>query len=61
MSKGYSVIDESGNIIEEAMLQDVASLQVKVAQLQKENAELKQLIAEKSKTKPGPKPKKTDE
>jgi spore coat polysaccharide biosynthesis predicted glycosyltransferase SpsG len=39
MRNGYSVIDANGKIVEEAMLQDVASLQVKVAELQKQLAE----------------------
>lgn len=47
MDKGYSVIDAGGRVVEEAMSQDVASLQLEVMKLKKENEELKKALAEK--------------
>lgn len=49
MSQGYSVIDEKGKVVEEAMSQDVASLQLQVIQLKQEIADLKAKLTEKPK------------
>ena len=58
MNKGYSVIDEKGKVVEEAMSQDVASLQLQVIQLKQEIADLKAKLAEKPK--PATRAKKTE-
>lgn len=56
MDRGYSVINaETGEVLEEAMSRDVASLQLLVTQLRAENAQLKAALENKSK--PGPKKK----
>lgn len=44
MSLGYSVLDKSGKVIEESLPTDVNALQIMVAKLQKENAELKEKL-----------------
>ena len=36
VSKGFSVLDDKGNVIERAMSNDVGELQIQVQQLQKE-------------------------
>ena len=49
MSQGYSVVDETGKVVEEAMSNDIGTLQVQVTQLREEIATLKaQLKAAKS-------------
>lgn len=51
ISQGYSVLDASGNVIEEALPNDVNTLKIMVSNLQKEIAELKK-AAEKPVEKP---------
>lgn len=51
MLKGYSVVDEEGNVVEEAMSNDVGTLQIQVTKLKAEIAELKSQLKAKS-TKP---------
>jgi chaperonin cofactor prefoldin len=51
MSQGYSVIDEKGKVIEEAMSNDVATLQNQVAHLKEKLAKAEETIAELSKAK----------
>ena len=51
MSQGYSVIDEKGKVIEEAMSSDVATLQNQVAHLKEKLAKAEETIAELSKAK----------
>lgn len=41
MQQGYSIIDENGAMVEEAMSTDVATLQTQVAKLKTEIQELK--------------------
>lgn len=50
MGQGFSVLDEAGNVVEEAMSNDVGTLQVQVTELRKEVADLKAKLAEKAKT-----------
>lgn len=44
MRFGYSVIDETGNIIEEAPLRDIGALQLRVGELLKEIEEYKKAL-----------------
>lgn len=54
VSQGYSVLDENGKVIEEALPNDVNALKIIIGQLQKEIAELKK-AAEKPAEKEKPK------
>jgi len=54
ISQGYSVLDAAGNVIEEALPNDVNTLRIMVSKLQKEIAELKK-AAEKPAVKDKPK------
>lgn len=45
MSQGFSVIDEKGNIVEEAMSNDVGTLQMQVADLRQKLAKAEETIA----------------
>lgn len=47
MQQGYSVIDESGNIVEKALSSDVGQLQLEVTQLSAQLQNLKGEIAKK--------------
>lgn len=49
---GYSVIDNNGKVIEQAPITDVGTLQVMVAELQAENAQLKEEISKLKAKKP---------
>lgn len=49
IAQGYSILDAKGNVIEEALPNDVNTLKIMVSKLQKEIADLKK-VAEKPKT-----------
>lgn len=46
LSKGYAVINENGDVVEEPTINDVATLQRRLVELTKENEELRKQIAE---------------
>jgi len=48
LAKGYDVLDEVGNVVEESMPNDVPTLQAKVNELIAENKRLKEQLANKS-------------
>ena len=54
-AKGYSVLDETGKVVESSTVMSVENLQLVIEQLQKENAtlkeELKKATEKKSRTK----------
>lgn len=48
LAKGYDVLDEVGNVVEESMPNDVPTLQAKVNELIAENKRLKEQLTNKS-------------
>ena len=61
MERGYSVVDDNGNVIEEALSNDVNALRVQVNDLKAQLAAANKTIAELREAKKSSKGKKSDE
>lgn len=46
LSKGYAVINDMGDVVEEPTINDVGTLQRRIVELTKENEELRKQLAE---------------